>query len=160
MNEVNNRHLKLREAINKKRPKFKRENYFRLKRIQTTWRSAKGIDSKMRHKLKGKRKSPGVGYRTPKSVRGLHPIGKEIVVVSNLKELEAVDKDTQVAQLAGSVGSRKRINLINFAEDENIHILNPQIRTTEFGDEDDETFVEIDDDLELIDDEDTEEEEE
>ena len=158
MSEDNNRHLKLRETINKRRPKFKRENYFRLKRIQTTWRRAKGIDSKMRHKLKGKRKSPGSGYRNPKSVRGLHPIGKEIVVVSNLKDLEAINKETQVAQLAGTVGSRKRLILINVAEDQEIHILNPQIRTTEFGDEEEETFEEVDDDLELIDDEDLEEE--
>lgn len=152
------RHLKLREAMNQKRPKFKRENYFRLKRIQTSWRSAKGIDSKMRHMLKGKRKSPGTGYRGPKSVRGLHPVGKEIVIVSNIKELDAIDSELQVAQIASSVGSRKRKDIINQAEDMNVHIINPQLRTFEFSDEVDDEFVEVDDELELIDDEDLEEE--
>ncbi len=33
-----NRLLRLRAKMNKKRPQFKRENYFRLKRIQTSWR--------------------------------------------------------------------------------------------------------------------------
>ena len=144
----NNRLFRLKSAMNKRRPKFKRENYFRLKRIQTSWRRAKGIDSKMRHKLKGKRKSPGTGYRSPKVLRGLHPVGKEIVIVSNLKELEAIDVDAQVAQIRGTVGSRKRIDLINYAEDNEIHIINPQIRTTDFEDDEDfdETFEEGEED--------------
>lgn len=156
----NNRLFRLKSVMNKRRPKFKRENYFRLKRIQSSWRRAKGIDSKMRHKLKGKRKSPGTGYRNPSAVRGLHPVGKELIIISNLKELEAIDVETQVAQIRATVGSRKRINLINYAEDNEIHIVNPQIRTTDFDEDiDDETFEEIeeDEDLELLDDDSDEE---
>ena len=91
--------MKLRVAKNKKRPKFKRENYFRLKRLQTSWRRPKGIDSKMRHKLKGKRKSPGTGYRNPRAVRGLHPRGKEIVQVANLEELMLINIEIRVDTL-------------------------------------------------------------
>ncbi|MCY3411212.1 MAG: 50S ribosomal protein L32e [Candidatus Heimdallarchaeota archaeon] len=161
MSENNDRDLRLRSTMNKKRPKFKRENFFRLKRIQTSWRSPKGIDSKMRHKLKGKRKQPGTGYRGPKSVRGLHPSGLEVVSVSNLKDLEKIDAESQIAQIRSSVGSRKRIAMINFAEDNDIHIINPQIRTTDFEDDSfEDEFVEVDDDLELIDDEDLDQDDE
>lgn len=159
MSEDKERLLKIRSEKNKQRPKFKRENYFRLKRIQTTWRSPKGIDSKMRHKLKGKRKSPGTGYRGPKLTRGLHPSGKEIVLVSNLKDIEKVDSESQVAQIKGSVGSRKRLDIINFAEDNDIHIINPQVKIIDFEDEEtfEEDFVEEDDeDLELLDEEEDE----
>ena len=94
MSDDKKRLLKVKKEIKARTPKFKRENYFRLKRIQTGWRSAKGIDSKMRHKLKGKRKSPNIGYRGPKAVRGLHPLGKEIVRVQNLNQLKEVGVDS------------------------------------------------------------------
>ncbi len=151
-----NRLLRIRKRMKKKMPSWKRENYFRLKRIQTSWRAPKGIDSKMRHALKGKRKSPKIGYRKPKAVRGLHPSGKELVRVENLNELEAINTETQVAQLGAAVGSRKRLSLINYAEENDIYIINPQIKRTDFGLDDDlELDLEGDDfdDLALVDDE-------
>ncbi len=160
-----NRLLRLRSKMNKKRPKFIRENYYRLKRIQTSWRSPKGIDSKMRHQLRGKRKKVQTGYRGPAAVRGLHPSGKEVVQVFRVEDLELVDIETQIAQIGGSVGSRKRIAIINEAEDLGIHIINPQIRRLDAFEEDEEfveledEFEEVDDDLLLVDDEDLEEEE-
>jgi len=161
--------MRLRAQMKKRRPNFKRENYYRLKRLQTSWRSPKGIDSKMRHKLRGKRKVVQTGYRGPKAVRGLHPSGKEVVRVFRPQDLEEVDPELQIAQIGGTVGSRKRINIINEAEDLGIHIINPQIRRIESFD--DEEFVDIedefelldedlDDDLLLVDDEDLEEDEE
>ncbi|MDH5403654.1 MAG: 50S ribosomal protein L32e [Candidatus Heimdallarchaeota archaeon] len=147
MNESEkNRLLNLRQKINKKRPKFKRENYFRLKRIQTSWRKPKGIDSKMRHKLKGKRKSPGTGYRNPKAVRGLHPSGKEVVRIFNESDLEKIDAEIQIAQIGSSVGSRKRSLIIQKAEDLEIHIINPQIRRIDFEEEGEGELTLIDDD--------------
>jgi len=145
--------LRLRAEMKKRRPTFRRENYYRLKRIQTSWRRPKGIDSKMRHKLRGKRKVVQTGYRGPKAVRGLHPSGRELVQVFRPQDLEDVDPEVQIAQIGSTVGSRKRINIINTAEDLGIHIVNPQIRRIETFDEDEE-FVEIEDEFELLDEED------
>ena len=154
-----NRLLRLRAKMNKKRPQFKRENYFRLKRIQTSWRRPKGIDSKMRHQLRGKRKNVQTGYRGPKEVRGLHPSGKEIVSIYNPQDLDNVNNETQIGQIGSSVGSRKRINILNKADDLNIHIINPQVRRIEAFDDDlslevDDEFELLDEDLDLVDDED------
>ena len=149
----------LRAKTNKSRPKFLRSEYHRLKRIQSTWRRPKGIDNKMRHKLKGKRKMPGTGYRSPKKVRHLHPSGFEVVPIFNTADLDKIEKGVQIAQIGRTVGSKKRIAIIEHAEDLGIHVINPRIRTEnilkeeelddeEYGlagtDESDET---LDDDL-------------
>jgi large subunit ribosomal protein L32e len=160
--------LKIRAKKNSKRPKFIRAEWHRLKRLQTSWRRPRGIDSKMRKKLKGKRKRPSSGYRNPKDVRGLHASGKEILQVFNVYDLEDVDADNQIVQIGSTVGSRKRTNIINLAEEMDIHIINPQIRRDidediedefEFDDDTDTTFD--DDDTILLDDvEDLDDEEE
>lgn len=158
--------LRLRSEMKRRRPKFKRENYYRLKRIQTSWRSPKGIDSKMRHRLKGKRQIPQTGYRGPKAVRGLHPSGREVVQAHNVNDLEGIDPQEYIVQIGSTVGSRKRIDIINQAEELGIHVINPQIRRIDDFEEEefvelDDEFVELDDeddDLALVDDEDLEEE--
>jgi hypothetical protein len=109
----------------------------------------------MREKRKGKRPSPGTGYRNPKVVRGLHPSGKEIVRVFNTGDLENVNIETQIAQIGSTVGTRKRLDIINFAEEMEIHIINPQIRRD--IEEDDEEIGLLDE--ELIEDEDLSDEE-
>jgi len=83
----------------------------------------------------------------------LHPSGRELVQVFRPQDLEDVDPEVQIAQIGSTVGSRKRINIINTAEDLGIHIVNPQIRRIETFDEDEE-FVEIEDEFELLDEED------
>lgn len=146
--------LRIRAKKNKRRPNFLRAEYHRLKRIQTSWRRPRGIDSKMRHKLKGKRPSPNVGYRNPKDVRGLHPSGFDLVQVFNVKDLEKVDPEVEIAQIGGTVGSKKRAVIIERAEELGIHIVNPQLRREEFY-EDIEDLDEYDEeDFALLDEED------
>ncbi len=140
--------LRLRAKMNRKRPEFLRTEYHRLKRIQTSWRKPRGIDNKMRHKLKGKRKQPGTGYRNPKAVRGLHPSGFEVVQVFNVNDLDKVDIEQQIAEIGRTVGSRKRIEIIEKAEDMGIHIINPRVRYVERTETDVEDF---DEDYELLD---------
>lgn len=151
--------LKLRAKKNRKRPKFIRAEFHRLKRLQTSWRRPRGIDSKMRKKLKGKRKRPSTGYRNPQLVKGLHPSGKEVVKVFNIFDLDDVDTANQIIQIGSTVGSRKRISIINLAEEKDIHIINPQIRR-DLEDEDvvedfefeDDTILDDSDDTVLLDD--------
>ena len=65
--------MELRKEINKKRPSFRRVESWRYKRVKDSWRKARGIDSKTRKKKKLGVKSPTMGYRGPKKVRGIHP---------------------------------------------------------------------------------------
>ncbi|MBD3228857.1 MAG: 50S ribosomal protein L32e [Candidatus Lokiarchaeota archaeon] len=117
--------LRLRKKISKKRPKFNQYESWRYKKVKSNWRKSKGIDSRVRRKKKGTIRSPNVGFRSPKSVRGLHPSGYEEVLVHNVKELEEIDPKKEAARLGSTVGILKRVSILNRAEELNIHVLNP-----------------------------------
>ncbi|MHA1488320.1 MAG: 50S ribosomal protein L32e [Promethearchaeota archaeon] len=120
----NNRLLKLRDEINKKRPSFRRVESWRYKRVKDSWRKARGIDSKTREKRKSGVKSPSAGYRGPKKVRGLHPSGYEEVRVIQIKELENLDNKKHAIKISSKLGAKKRMNLIDVAQKNGFKILN------------------------------------
>ncbi|MEM3437184.1 MAG: 50S ribosomal protein L32e [Nitrososphaerales archaeon] len=117
--------LKLRESIDDKRPKFVRQESWRYKRISERWRKPKGIDSKMRLRVKGWPKIVKIGYRGPRLVRGLHPSGYRDVLVHNLDELKGLDPKKDAARLASSLGAKKRAELLEKAKELGIKVLNP-----------------------------------
>jgi large subunit ribosomal protein L32e len=117
--------MKLRKKISKKRPHFKRFESWRFVRIKDQWRKPRGIDNKMRTEEQGWPKSVKVGYGGPAAVRGLHPSGKEEVMVWNPGDIDKVDVETQVARIGGSVGGRKREAILEKAKKLDIRILNP-----------------------------------
>lgn len=127
MSEEKQRLMKLRKRMNKKRPHFKRFESWRFVRIKDQWRKPRGIDNKMRTEESGWPKSVKVGYRGPAAVRGLHPTGKEEVMVWNAEDVEGVDAETQVARIGGSVGGRKRETILDKAKELDIHVLNPGV---------------------------------
>jgi large subunit ribosomal protein L32e len=57
-------------------------------------------------------------------VRGLHPTGKEEVLIQNANDLKTVDKENQVARIGGTVGGRKRAQILDEAEKLGVKILN------------------------------------
>ena len=79
--------LSKRNRMSHKRPNFKRQNWFRYKRLGQKWRRPRGIHSKMRRHFKYRIPVVQVGFRGPASVRGLHPSGFEEVLVYNPKNL-------------------------------------------------------------------------
>ena len=83
--------LKKRKEMKKRRPSFRRVESWRYGRVKDSWRKAIGIDSQTRKKTKSGVKSPGAGYRSPKSVRGLHPSGYEEVRVITLEEVKKLN---------------------------------------------------------------------
>jgi large subunit ribosomal protein L32e len=117
--------MRLRKRMSQKRPHFRRFEEWRLVRIKDRWRRPKGIDNKMRQKRKGWPRTVNVGFRSPKSVRHLHPSGKEEVAVFNVGDLTIVDPETQVARIGGTVGRRKRRSILKEALELGIRILNP-----------------------------------
>ncbi len=116
--------LKMRERVKKKKPSFVRQESWRYMRLKENWRKPKGIDNKMRRKIKGWPPTVNVGYRGPKAVRGLHPSGYKEVLVHNLDELKEVDPKTQVVRIAHTVGKRKRTKIIAEARKKKITIIN------------------------------------
>lgn len=117
--------LELRKKINKKRPKFRRVESWRYKRVKDSWRKARGIDSQTRKKKKSSGvRSPSVGYRGPKKVRGLHPSGFEEVNVITQKDLEGLHPKKHAIKISRRLGTKKRISLIEYIQRRGFKILN------------------------------------
>jgi large subunit ribosomal protein L32e len=116
--------LRLRARIKKKKPDFVRQESWRYDRLKENWRRPKGIDNKMRMKIKGWPPTVNVGYRGPKAARGIHPSGYEEVLVYNVEDLKKVDPETQAVRIAHTVGEKKRMQIIQEARRRKITILN------------------------------------
>ena len=116
--------IRLRDTLNHKRPKFRRYESWRYKRVSPAWRRPRGIDSAMREKRKGLPKMPNIGYRNPKLVRYYHPSGKLEIIVHNVKELEGIDPEQYVVRIAHTVGAKKRLSIIERADELGLKIVN------------------------------------
>lgn len=127
--------------VKNKKPRFRRQESWRYKRVTDRWRRPHGIDSKMRKKVKGWPASPTVGYQSPKATRGLHPSGYVETRVFNVEDLAGIDPEIQAVRVAHTVGAKKRVEIIATAEEKGIHVLNSRktredIEEKENGDED------------------------
>jgi len=109
-----------------KKPDFRRQESWRYKRVKENWRKPRGIDSKIRKKVKGWPPSPEAGYRSPKKIRGLHPSGYAEVRVQTLDDLTKIDSKTQAIRIARTVGAKKRVEIAAKADERGIHVLNPR----------------------------------
>lgn len=115
---------RLKIQTKKKKPKFLRQESWRYKRIKESWRRPQGLDNKMRRKIKGWPPTASVGYRGPKTTRGLHPSGYREVLAHNVKDVMDLDPETQVIRIAHAVSKRKRVKILDEARKRNIRILN------------------------------------
>src|SRR4030067_1529527 len=89
--------LKARKRAKKKKPAFVRPESWRYLKLTESWRRPRGLDHKVRRKIKGWPQGVSVGYKGPKVARGLHPSGYREVLVHNVKEVIGVDPKTQAA---------------------------------------------------------------
>jgi len=118
--------LEVRKTIKNRKPDFKQQNFGRKKRISDRWRRPKGLQSKMRHKFKGYNIMVSSGWRSPVEVRGLDRLGNETVIVSNVQEVTKVEKH-QAIIIAGTVGNKKRMEIIAKAEELKVPIVNIKV---------------------------------
>jgi large subunit ribosomal protein L32e len=84
------------------------------------WRLPRGIDIFFR---KEDGSMPRIGYRVPKEFRHFHPSGMREVMVANPSELSKVGKDV-VVRISGTVGKRKRKEIIKKAKEAGVKVLN------------------------------------
>jgi len=117
--------LKTKKKIASRRPKFVKSESWRYKRVSTNWSRPRGLDNRIRRRIKGWPASPNVGYRSPRLTRYIHPSGLEEIIVYNIGDLSIIDPSTQIARIGGTVGAKKRILIIEEALKRNIKILNP-----------------------------------
>ena len=115
--------LRVRKRQKKKKPRFARQESWRYKRVATSWRRPRGIDSAMRLKRKSRPKLVEIGYRSPRKVRGLHPSGFEEKLVCNVKDLQKVNLN-QVVRISRTVGLRKRLMIVENAQKLGLRVLN------------------------------------
>jgi large subunit ribosomal protein L32e len=126
--------MDLRKNIAKHRPSFRRVESWRYKRVKDPWRKARGIDSQTRIKSKSGVKSPSVGYRGPKKVRGMHPSGYEEVRVVNIEDLKNLNNKIHALKISSRLGAKKRLNLIEYAQNRGYKVLNIGISQKEIED--------------------------
>lgn len=116
--------LRVRRALQSRRPQFRRQEWFRYRRLGSEWRRPRGHHSKLRRRLGYRPAVPSAGYRGPRQVRGLHPSGFQEVLVHRPEDLEGLDPATQAARIAHGVGTRKRLQIQELADEAGIRILN------------------------------------
>ncbi len=105
---------------------FKRQDSFRHIRIgsrrrRIKWKRPDGRDSKMRLKRRSYPASPMVGNKSPKKISG-KVNGMKTMLVYNISDLEKVHKS--FIPIIAKIGAKKRMELIKYAEEKGIKILN------------------------------------
>lgn len=117
--------LATRAAQKKKQPAFRRQEWFRYKRLSRTgWKKPRGDDSSQRKNRKYRSPMVRVGYGKIADARGLHPSGFEEVLVSAAGDLDGLDPERQAVRISASVGNRKRASIHDRADDLGLRILN------------------------------------
>ncbi|NVM35126.1 MAG: 50S ribosomal protein L32e [Candidatus Lokiarchaeota archaeon] len=157
--------IELRKKIHKTRPSFRRVESWRYKRVKDSWRKSRGIDSKTRKKKKSGVKSPSVGYRSPKKVRGIHPSGYIEARITTIQDLSDLNKNQHAIKISSKLGAKKRVALIDICQKRGFKILNLGISQKEIeslealaeapiSEMEDEELFDIDDIEESLDSED------
>ena len=116
--------LKTRKRVKKSKPDFVRSESWRYVKLKESWRRPRGLDHKMRRKIKGWPPTVSVGYKGPKDARGLHPSGYREVLVYNAKEISKIDPKFEAARIAHTVGKKKRVQIVAEAKKLEVFILN------------------------------------
>ncbi|EHY66627.1 large subunit ribosomal protein L32e [Nematocida ausubeli] len=117
-------------AVKKTNRKFNRFQSDQFKRLSTSWRKPRGIDNKVRRKVKGTMVMPTVGFKADKLVRHLLPNGFRKVIIQNVKDLDALISLNRVycGEIAHAVGAKKRIDIVKRAADLGIVLTNGTAR--------------------------------
>ncbi|MFX1562004.1 MAG: 50S ribosomal protein L32e [Promethearchaeota archaeon] len=121
--------LLLKRKDKERKPEFRRSESWRYKRVKPSWRRPIGIDSKIRENKKGFPQMPSVGYRSPAKLRNLHPSGLQEVLVHTIEQLNGLHPTVHAVRIASRVGDRKRLTILERADDLGLRVLNPQLKS-------------------------------
>ncbi|MEX0932588.1 MAG: eL32 family ribosomal protein [Candidatus Pacearchaeota archaeon] len=113
--------------------KFLRRTWSRFSKLgkgrkkKQVWRRPTGRDNKMRENKRGHPKVVSVGFRKPKKLKQENK--KNFMIVRNIEDLKKLGKVNQV--IIGHVGKKKRMEIINKAEEMKIAVKNLNKKTKE-----------------------------
>lgn len=118
--------LKVRSEIKKRKPTYKRQqsNQYAKFKNKDNWRRPKGLQSKVRLKRAGHQGMPEIGFKSPKLVRGLSREGLREVIVQNVTDLQNLNIKEEIAVLGRTVGSKKRLSILQEAKKLKIRFAN------------------------------------
>ena len=115
--------LSLRAIIKKKKPIFRRVHSGIMPQLGKSWRKPRGVHNKTRLGLRGKIRTPALGYGSPATARGLDKTGLRPFLVANINDLASATKN-HGAVLSSTLGMRKKIALVKACLEKGIIILN------------------------------------
>jgi large subunit ribosomal protein L32e len=118
--------LEVRKKIKAKKPEFIQQDYHKKRRLSLKWKRPTGLQSKMRHQFKGYNRRVKQGWRSPAEIRGFHGLGYESVIISTLKDLDAVKKNQGII-VSSTVGTKKKLAILEKAVQLKIPVLNLKI---------------------------------
>jgi len=116
--------LKARKTQKKAKPAFKRQEQDFQKILGKKWRRPKGRHSKLRVNEKARGGLPSPGYGSPASVRGLNRMGYREVIISNVRDLEAINLKEEMGLISSGVGKKKREEIISAAKEKKVELSN------------------------------------
>lgn len=115
--------VEMRNRKKAKKPIFMRSDAHRVASLEKKWHTPKGGDNKIRRKLRGHRRQPGIGWGSPRNAHGLSPEGFKQIVVYTEADLAKVKGACIIAR---TLGNRRRILLLKKAQEMKLKVLNFQ----------------------------------
>ena len=139
-NEFSGKRARLLAVRNRHRkPRFKRDDYEKKKKLSSSWRKPRGLFNKMRRGFPDKGPVVQVGYGAPRAIRGSHPSGFQEVLVHSLDDLADLSLEHAV-RIGRTVGARKKQLILKQAFAKGLRVLNPGPKAT-VADQDDQTIT-------------------
>lgn len=122
--------LKQIPIVKKRTKRFIRHQSDRYAKIDPSWRKPKGIDNRVRRRFKGQLPMPNIGYGSNKKTKHVMPNGFKKFLVRNVKDLELLlmHNRTYAGEIASNVSSRKRIAIVERAQQLNVKLTNGKAR--------------------------------
>ena len=116
--------LEIRRNLKRKKPVFSKQDAHKKSKLSKSWRKPRGLQSKMRLKKRGYRRSVSTGWKSPAEVKGLTRDGLEKIMITNVSQIESIDPKKQAVEIVSSVGLKNKLVIIEEAVKKNIKITN------------------------------------
>ncbi len=115
--------ITLRNERKSRKPNFLRTSSVGKKQF-TNWRKPRGLHNKLRLHKAGHINLPSIGYGSPKDVRGLSRNGLILFQISNIYDVNSIDKEKHIAIIDKSVGMKKRIEILKKLKELGVKVYN------------------------------------